>query len=171
MGHTLVARFDSESNDFLHSIMHGADANKIPFGRDCDRKAANEVMDYHLTLLHWAKTRDAYFLERIRDFQPATCRILVTDVQMMYAEEGSLLLYFAVRPTRSFRELTDALEEKTGAMCAGFLHITLAVSKDHGEIRKLHDRIRKSTGFPFELGIEGLDLYHIWKPTKKVRSY
>lgn len=170
MGHTLVTRFTPESLEFLHRLMKPFGANKIPFGRDCDREEANSVMDYHLTLLHWAKGRDAYFLDCIRGFQPAPCQLRVTGMQVMYAEEGSWLLYFAVEPGPGFRELTAALTEKTQASCSGFLHITLAVSKDYAAIESVRGHIQGNVEFPFCLDVEGLDLYHIWRPTKKVRS-
>lgn len=169
MGHTLVTRFDPESRAFLHNLMAPFTANKIPFGRNCDREAANREMDYHLTLLHWAKTRDAYFLDCIRDFQPAPCRIWVTGMQVMCAEEGSWLLYFTVAPGPGFRELTASLSDKTQAPCPGFLHITLAVSQDYAAIEAIRGQLQRSVEFPFCLEVDGLDLYHIWRPTKKVR--
>lgn len=170
MGHTLVARFGPESRSFLHSLMAPFGANKIPFGRSCDREAANREMDYHLTLLHWAKTQDEYYLNRIKDFVPIPCQVRVTGVQVMPAEEGSLLLYFSVEPASGFRELAASLGQKTQVPCAGFLHITLAVSQDSREIEAIYRRIRQTVSFPFTLDIEGLDLYKIWRPTKKVRS-
>ena len=151
--------------------MAAEDSNKIPFGRDCDRKEANAVLEYHMTLLHWAKSRDNYYLERIEGFQPTPCRIRVTGAKTMHGCEGSLLLYFAVEPDQGFRELVRALEQQTGSACSGFLHITLAVSKDHSAILALGHRIREKVTFPFVLDIDGLDLYHIWRPTKKVRSF
>lgn len=42
MGHTLVTRFDPESRAFLQNLMAPFAANKIPFGRNCDREAADE---------------------------------------------------------------------------------------------------------------------------------
>ena len=170
MGHTLVARFGPESRRFLHSLMEPFGANKIPFGRSCDREAANREMDYHLTLLHWAKTQDEYYLDRIKDFSPIPCQIRVTGAQILPVEEGSLLLYFSAEPASGFRELVASLEQKAQVPCSGFLHITLAVSQDSREIEAIHRHIRQTVPFPFMLDIEGLDLYHIWRPTKKVRS-
>jgi 2'-5' RNA ligase len=170
MGHTLVTRFTPESKKYIEEIMAAENANKIPFGRDCDRKEVNAVLEYHMTLLHWAKSRDAYYLERIEGFQPTPCRIRVTGVKTMHAEEGSLLLYFAAEPDQGFRELMHALEQQTGAACSGFLHITLAVSKDHSEILAMGHRIQEKVAFPFTLDIDGLDLYHIWRPTVKVST-
>lgn len=170
MGHTLVTRFDPEGRKLLQDLMQPCFANKIPFGRDCSREEANAVLDYHLTMLHWAKSQDGYYLNRIQDLKPVPCQIRVTGTQIMYAEECSLLLYFAVEPTGRFLEMAAALEEKTGTPCSRFLHITLAVSKDPGEIEAVRAHIEQAVTFPFTLNIEGLDLYHIWKPTKKVRS-
>lgn len=170
MGHTLVTRFEPRDCQALRAIMDGLNANKIPFGRDCDREAANSVLEYHMTMLHWAKNRDAYYLDCLKDFKPAPSQIRVTDARIMYAEEGSQLLYFTVEPGPGFGQLVRDLEDRTRSCCSRFLHITLAVSKDPGEIQAIRDHIQNAVSFPFTLNVEGLDLYHIWKPTKLVRS-
>lgn len=170
MGHTLVTRFDAEGRRLLQDLIRPFGANKIPFGRDCSREDANAVLDYHLTMLHWAKQQDGYYLSRIQDLKPVPCQIRVTGTQIMYGAECSQLLYFTVEPAGRFPEMAAALEEKTGTPCSRFLHITLAVSKDPGEIEAIRAHIQKDVTFPFTLNIEGLDLYHIWKPTKKVQS-
>lgn len=171
MGHTLVTRFDSQSSQFLHSLMQPFNANKVPFGRDCDREAANTVLDYHVTLFHWAKNQDAYYLDCIKDIKPVPCQIQVTGTQIMRAEEGSWLLYFPVSPAQGFTDLTASVEANIHTYCSGFLHITLAVSKNREEIEAINRHIRNNVTFPFYLNVEGLDLYHIWKPTRKVRSF
>jgi hypothetical protein len=44
------------------------------------------------------------------------------------------------------------------------------VSKAEGEADRVLETVREQVTFPLELEVEGLDLYHIWRPTKKVRS-
>lgn len=170
MGHTLVTRFDSQGLTLLHSVMDPFRIPKIPFGRSCDRDAANSALDYHVTLFHWAKAQDALYLNRLQSLRSFPCRLQVTGAEIMYAEEGSLLLYLAVEPDEGFQELTCSVEETLQAPCSRFLHITLAVSQSHEEIRSIHSHLLQSLSFPFRLNVEGLDLYHIWTPTKKVRS-
>jgi len=170
MGHTLVTRFAPESIRPLHDLMDPLGANKIPFGRDGDREAANREMDYHLTLFHWPKTMDDWYLPMLRNLRPNTCCLWVTGVHAMWAEEGSRLVYLSAEPGEGFRNLTAAVEEILGRRCGSFLHITLAVSKAEGEVDRVLETVRERVTFPFELEVEGLDLYHIWRPTKKVQS-
>ncbi len=171
MGHTLVIRFDKNGNQKLRELMSPFNANKIPFGRNCDREAADAVMDYHLTMFHWPKTRDEYYLECIKNLEPVPCKILITGTRVMLAEEGSYLLYFEASPDQGYWDMAKRIEEKVNAKTSGFLHITLAVSKDAKEIEMINNYICRNVTFPFQLDAEGLDLYHIWTPTAKVRSF
>lgn len=171
MGHTMVTRFDGKSLRLLHSLMDPWDANKIPFGRNCDRVLANDLLDYHVTLCHWPKNQDAYYLPRVQQVQSHLCWIEVTDVKIMAAEEGSWLLYFTVRPTPEFLSLVRAVEKQMGCACPSAWHITLAVDKDLGKIQKIRGDLLEKLCFPVPLQIDGVDLYHIWKPTKRVSSF
>ena len=170
MGYTLVAGFDEQSLRVLHGIMEPFRANKIPFGRNCDREAANREMDYHMTLFHWAKAMDNVYLPKLTDFVSVPCQIQVAGIRMMPAEEDSHLLYFDVCSGDGYNELADLVEKQLACRTSVFLHITLAVSKDSEEIQKIYRHICKTVVFPFSLSIDRLDLYHIWKPTQKVRS-
>ena len=171
MGHTLVTRFDPQSRKRLSDLMAPFAANKIPYGRKCDREAANRVLDYHVTVLHWAKTMDAYYLERLRELSPAPCLLSVTRTCVMSAEEGSWLLYFQVEPGEGFADMVHDLENKTGIGIYLNPHITLAVSRDRDEIDRIRRQLDSTLSFPLQLRAEGLDLYHIWVPTQKVKSY
>lgn len=171
MGHTLVTRFDAHSNGILHTLMEGISANKIPFGRNCERVTANAAMDYHVTILHWAKAQDDFYLKRLENYHPIPCKLWVTGLKTMQAEENSCLLYFTVEPSAELLQIIRDLEQRTGGFCTKFYHITLAVSRDHKEICALEEHLCQKAVFPFELQVEGLDLYHIWRPTGKVRSF
>ena len=170
MGHTLVTRFDAEGIQIIHNILKPFSPNKIPFGRNCDRVLANAALDYHMTMFHWGKAMDSFYLDRLEHFHPLPCRLLVTGIDMLHADEGSFLLYFSVAPGEGFHEMMAALETQLNSRFSGFPHITIAVSKDWTETEALLSHILKYTTFPFHLNVEGLDLYHIWKPTHKVRS-
>lgn len=170
MGHTLVTRFSPDSNRFLHNLMDPLEANKIPYGRDCDREAANRELDYHVTMFHWSKAMDDCYLPRIRDFQATPCRIRITGVHSARSREGSRFIYFAVEPGEGFPELTAAVERATGERCSSFLHITLAITKDKAKAHRVMDHVLRQVQFPFELEVDGLDLYKIWRPTKLVAS-
>ncbi len=171
MGHTLVTRFTTESNQWIHQLMQSFQANKIPFGRNCDRIAANDVLDYHMTLFHWPKTQDEYYLNKIKNLKGIPFKALITDIKIMYAEESSFLLYFSVTPKENFADAKQTLEQTLHTYISDFLHITLAVSMNYDEILTIKKHIEKQISFPFAIDIEGFDLYHIWKPTRKVKSF
>jgi 2'-5' RNA ligase len=170
MGHTVVLGFDNDSNVLLHELLEPFGANKIPFGRRCNREEANKVMDYHMTLYHWPKTMDTYCLSRLNGFQSIPCHIQVNGMRIMQAEENSWLLYFEVSPTETFTQLKLLFEKHTGFCISGFYHITLAVGKDYNEIAEIRDYIWKNQVFPFELTADRMDLYKIWSPTQKIMS-
>ncbi|MBQ4549988.1 MAG: hypothetical protein IJO05_01595 [Oscillospiraceae bacterium] len=170
MGHTVVLGFDIESNLLLRKLFAPFEVNKIPYGRKCDRAAANKVMEYHMTLYHWPKTMDTDCLSRLNGFQSTPCKIQVNGIRIMQAEENSWLLYFEVSPTDTFTQLKLRFEEYTGFCVSGFYHITLAVGKEYNEIAELRDYICKNQAFPFELSADRIDLYKIWSPTQKIMS-
>ena len=170
MGHTVVLGFDNESNELLHKLLAPFGANKIPFGRRCNREEANKVMDYHMTLYHWPKTMDTYCLSRLNGFQSIPCQVQVNGIGIMQAEENSWLLYFEVSPTETFTQLKLLFEKHTGFCISGFFHITLAVGKDYNEIAEIKDYICKNQVFPFALTADRMDLYKIWSPTIKIMS-
>lgn len=169
MGHTLVTRFSPESHLWIHQLMQPFQANKIPFGRKCDREIANAVLDYHITLFHWSKISDAYYLERIKNLKSSPFQVLVTGIHIMRAEEGSSLLFFSVEPKENFANAQKNLIE-TFDFISGFLHITLAVSLNHNEIDQIKQQIESQISFPVLMDVEGFDLYEIWTPTRKVKS-
>lgn len=171
MGHTVVAGFDKKSSDMINELMRPFNANKIPFGRNCDREAANREMDYHMTVFHWAKSMDSYYLEKIKGFSSEGFDIRISDVYFFPAEEGSFLLCFEACSTDSYCELACRLEEKLDCNISGNLHVTLAVSKSLYDIERIYSHIRNNVTFPFDLHADRLDMYHIWRPTEKVCSF
>ena len=64
-------------------------------------------------------------------------------------------------------EIEKILQVKT----SDSLHLTLAVSQAHREIRILKKKIDESLSYPFSVRVEGYDLYHIWKPVKRAVEY
>ena len=173
MGHTLVTRFDSAGHERLQALLDGAGIagnNKIPFGRDCDRRAANEVLPYHVTVFHWAKADDARFLRALEDFRFRPCRVRVTGVEAFPAEAGSRLLMLTVAPDAGYDAMRRALEAALGRATAGFLHITLSADLDAARVEDQRAALAR-TFRPFALDVEGLDLYHIWRPTRFVRAW
>ncbi len=174
MGYTLVTHFSDESFDKLHDIMRRAKAencNNIPFGRNCDRQKANEVLPLHITMFHWAKQYDEKYLPMIEELNFTPSRIKVNGTQIMYAEEGSSLLYFSIEPDEGFAAMVNGIYEAVNHRVSDFLHMTIAVDKDHEEIRKTKERIDEAADYPFTLDIAGLMLYHIWKPVKQIKLY
>lgn len=171
MGHTVVLGFDNPSLERIHNLTAPFGANKIPFGRNCNREEANNEMDYHMTLYHWAKSMDEYCLSKIKGFHSTICQVQVLGTGIIAAEENSWLLYFDIVPTETFIQLKNAFEEHTGFTVSGFYHITIAVSKEYNEILKMNDYINNNLNFSFLLTADRLDLYHIWTPTRKTMSF
>jgi hypothetical protein len=171
MGYTIVAGFQKTDMEWLHALMDPFDTNKIPFGRDCDRDLANRELDYHMTMFHWGREKDGIYLPKLDNFSSVPCEIVVTGVHEMHGREGSRLLYLSVSPTESYEKLSRLLSGQMGAPTSGFLHITLAVSKNPDKIRMIRHQIRDTVTFPISMKIERLDLYHIWCPTRKERSF
>ena len=150
----------------MDHLLKNQNANKIPFGRKCDRDTANQIMKYHMTLVHWAKEYDAVFLPRVERIQFVPFKIIVTGTNMLYAEEGSLLLYFSVVPGDEFLHAMENIQNVMGMQTSSFFHITIAVSQDHPYIQRLKEVVDEQCVYPFELMVSGLDLYHIWTPTR-----
>lgn len=162
MGYTLVASFDDSFCEKVNSL--STNGNKIPYGRHCDREEANRRMNYHMTLAHWAKEYDDVYLPRIDQIRFSQFRITITGVDVMYAEENSMLLYFTVEPGSGYQEAAERIGNALQIGTSPFLHITIAASKDYEFIRKLEEETKRKFRYPFELTVTGLDLYHIWEP-------
>ena len=170
MGHTVVLGFDNESEMLIYKLLEHFHANKIPFGRKCNREDANKAMKYHMTLYHWPKTMDSYYLPKLNGFHSIPCQIQVNGIHIMHSAENSWLLYFEVSPTKTFLQLKSLFEKHTGFCVSEFYHITLAVGKDYNEILEIRNYICNNQFFPFTLNADRIDLYKIWSPTHKVLS-
>jgi|GEM_PF-6944360 len=171
MGHTLVTRFDEAGYALIRGMLGDAPANKIPFGRGCDREAADRVLKHHVTVLHWGRDRNEQYLKRLESFRFRPCSVRVTGVSLLPGAEGSLLLCLTAEPGEGFSEMAAGLEAVMQTPTERMLHITLAVNKDHEAIQALHRGVQETAKFPLLLRVTGLDLYHIWKPTSYVRCY
>lgn len=175
MGHTLVTRINEEDLAYINAVISstGVRTNKIPFGRDCDREAADRILPYHFTVFHWAKRDDEKYLSRLKNFKnPGPCSLKITGTSIMWpAEEGSALLYFTFEPDQSYRQCADAIQEVMQGWTSDFYHITLAVSKDHGQIQMLKQMVDRAVSYPFSVRVDGFDLYHIWRPVRRVAGY
>lgn len=175
MGHTLVTHFTKESADRIRRIMQEADAEhacKIPYGRDCERKEADQLLPHHITVFHWAKEYDAIYLSRLKEYRfNEICHVRAVRASLVCAEENSLLLRLDVKPEEDFMKMAEELEKALGKKTSRSLHITLAVSKDHDEMKRIVRRINEQNLFPLRLCVSGLDLYHIWRPVRKVKSF
>lgn len=175
MGHTLVTRINQEDLSYINAVISSAGirTNKIPFGRNCDREAADRILPYHFTVFHWAKSDDEKYLRRLKSIKnPGPCSLKITGTSIMCpVEEGSTLLYFTFEPDQRYRQCADAIQKAMQGPTSTFYHITLAVSKDYDEIEILKQMIDHKVAFPFSMCVEGFDLYHIWNPVRKVGEY
>ena len=174
MGHTLVARFEPNDFDSINGCLiewKGKTMNKIPFGRNCDREEANRILPFHMTLLHWARSADSYMLQKMSELSFSPVTVIVTGLDVMYAEENSFILYFQVTPEKDFYKWECEQEKAINATFSGFLHITIAVSKDLEEINQLKQFLKQNLTFPIELRIGSLELYHIWRPVKLIQTF
>lgn len=164
MGYTLVAAFDKQFEEEMEKILKEKETIKIPFGRDCDRISANRSMKYHMTLFHWAKQYDSEYLPRVEQLRFVPFEIKVIGTELLYAEEDSLLLYFSVLPGEHYADVKEKFKQIIEAEVSSFMHITIAVSKDHQYIRNLKTIVDEHFCYPFCLKVTELNLYHIWKP-------
>ena len=174
MGHTLVTRLNKQDLALIKSaiLKTGIRTNKIPYGRGCDRDAADQILPYHVTVFHWGKTDDEIYLRRLRDYRTSgSCSLKITGSSILQGKEGSAVLCFEISPDKSFLAQAAELEKILQGKTSDALHMTLAVSQDHREIRLLKKRIDESLSYPFSIRVEGYGLYHIWKPVKKVAEY
>jgi hypothetical protein len=175
MGHTLVTRINQEDLAYISAVISatGIRTNKIPFGRNCDREAADRILPYHFTVFQWAKPDDEKYLRRLKDFKnPGPCSLKVTGTSIMYpVEEGAALLYFDFEPDQRYGRCVNAIQKAMHGPTSSFYHITIAVSMDYDEIEVLKQKIDHTVTFPFIVRVEGFDLYHIWKPVKRVGDF
>ena len=169
MGYTLVAVCDTKEFAYVKEILSESKDqkyNKIPYGRRCDRQLANEVLPYHMTVFHWGKEYDERYLTALEHYRFKAFTITVTGVNVMLAEEESLLLYLSIMPGEGYKAFAKELEEIIRGRISSFHHITLAVSKNHKNINDLYQRIYKKVSFPFNIHVKKLELYHIWNPVE-----
>jgi len=172
MGHTLVTEFDEEGIRKISNLLSSAGirtANKIPFGRNTDREIANSALPYHVTVTHWGKQEDDYYLENLNHFQFYPCTVKADHAAVISAAENSLLLYLEIVPDKGWQNMMNSLHEATGAADPFFLHMTISVSKNHSLILDQYNALK---GFePFLLNVSGLALYHIWNPVKLLKTF
>ena len=174
MGYTLITRFSAESLSYINEIISntGIPSNKIPFGRDCDRVKADKLLPYHVTVLSWKRQYDDVYLPLIRGYQcPGPSLLSITGTTTLLGQEGSLVLCFKINPGGTYLKYTHELGQRLHIKTSRFPHITLAVSKNHDEIKRIKQMIDASLKYPFSVTVEGFDLYHVWKPVKKVGEY
>lgn len=176
MGHTLVAVFSEDSSSKLRDLLKKAgvkDACKVPFGRHCDRAAADRKLKHHITLFHWNKKEDDVYLKRLAFLQSIPpCRVTaVKPVHLSDNATSSHIVCLKVAPSKEFSKIICTLREHLQTTPSVFLHITLDATKDTKRVQKLCSCLEKMDCFPLELEISGLELYKIWEPVKLVNSY
>ena len=168
MGHTLVANFDPPFNEFLHGTLDPAGANKVPFGRQCDRSMANRTLDYHMTLVHWAEQDDAFYLPKITGILFPQFMMTVTESTISEAQENSWILYFPLKPGERYDEALNSIRSALQISQRPFPHMTLAISKNLEQIKQIKRLVDGHCRYPFTIHADALDLYHIWQPVRKV---
>lgn len=170
MGHTLIALFDGEAERIVSAagIQHIQHMNKIPVGKPCDREAANRVLPYHLTLLHWSRKEDAQYLPCAEKLRFSACTFRAEKPRILKFQNGSRLLYLPLVPERGFAELQKQISAVFHAPCDPFLHMTLAAGSAD-EIDAAYRAVSRVMQKPVIMQMTALALYHIWTPTKCVR--
>lgn len=150
----------------------GGDALKIPFGRGCDRKKADAQLRHHITVAYRSGETDSVFMERIGDFCfPGPCRVTVTGTGLMTGVENSLVLFLEVSLSDEYCEMCGEVRKALQKETAKHPHITLAISRNHDQIRRIRQSIERDVRFPFTLTVTGLFLYRIWDPVSLVRIF
>ncbi|MCR4838462.1 MAG: 2'-5' RNA ligase family protein [Eubacterium sp.] len=175
MGHTIVAVFSEDDKSTIETICRNAGIatpNKIPLGKKCDRKAADQVLPYHITMVHWAKEDDAVCLKNAEEFRfskdVGNHSVSVTGCGL--STDGTFV-YLQVKPAPDIAALREELLKEVGGKPSGFWHISLAFDKDREKMERFYQSIKENVTFPFSLKIDALEMYHIWKPTKFVSRY
>ena len=171
MGHTLVFTFDEKSLCRLNDLLSLADLplNKIPFGRDCDREVANKILPYHITAAHWAKNKDSFLLDKAKNFMlDKPFSVTVTGIKCMSAEENSTLLYFSLLRNAELNTAMHKVNNTFGECAASYPHITITAEKDLKKADAIYEKL-KCIDYPFELTVSQIELYHIWRPIKRIK--
>ena len=171
MGHTLVAVFSETSSSKLKNLLKKAgvqDTCKIPFGRDCDRIAADKILKHHITLYHWGKEEDDIYLKRLSPLQSIPpCKVIVSPIHW----ENTGLVGLKVDTSEEFSKIIVSVGKYLKKEPAKPLHITLDITKDAKRADELYHHLKEMKCFPLELEISGLELYKIWNPVKLVNRY
>lgn len=175
MGHTLVAVFSDESERKIRELLkksEAEDACKIPFGRDCDRDAADLILKHHITLFHWKKEDDAVYLNRLSSIQNIPpCTITVVKPICIADIDNSYVICLEVAASSEFSKMMHSVGQCLGKSPSRFLHITLDATQDSDRANRIYTYLKSMECFPLELNISGLDLYKIWKPVKLINNY
>ena len=168
---TLVAVFSETSSIELKNLLKNAgvqNACKIPFGRDCDRVAADRILKHHITLYHWGKEEDDIYLKRLSPLQSIPpCKVTVRPIYW----ENSGIVDLKVDASEEFSKVIVIVGKYLKKAPAKPLHITLDITTDAKRTQELYHYLKNMTCFPLELEISGLELYKIWNPVKLVKSY
>lgn len=168
MGHTLIATLgDSFAN--MISLAGLFANNKIPYRKNCDRRAANRIMPYHITLFHWDNHQDIFYLPHMDEISFQPCSVNAEQPVIMQGSGDSKLLYLKVSPGEGFEALCDHISQATGRPVDSFLHITISVSKDSDLIERQYRALAKTLKYPIELPLQQLELYRIWNPLERVK--
>ena len=171
MGHTLIARFNRESEQKLLKILSKASAsgmNKIPYGRTKDRESANRVIPYHCTIFHWGKEEDGHYLPALEDFRFEGCQVSAQSIEICPGRENSWTLLMVLRGEAGFAKMTRELERRFKVSLDSLWHTTIAVDMRKDILLDMRQRLMEKTDFPVRLDVEALELYHIWEPVKRV---
>lgn len=169
MGYAIVTAFEDILYKKVRNAIGNSYANKIPFGRDCDRDKANQVLDYHVTLVNWKESQNAIYLPRtdVLHFQP--CELIITGSRIKTTKDGGYLLRFDIVPGNGFSKMKSYLEKCMELPISQSLHITLAVDDDSESLRALQKKIDSRFEYPCRIKVTGWDMYHLWRPVKLTR--
>lgn len=171
MGHTLVAVFGDDLTASLAMALRGHSVNKIPFGRTEKREAADRVLPYHTTLMHWAKEDDGLYLRRTKQITVRPFSFVAERPAVWRASDSEYLcvleLSLGSGAGAMQRELLRLYKKAMGRT----MHITVSVSRDENDVQQVRHLLRRSLTFPHVLPVTALELYHIWEPVRLVRRF
>lgn len=173
MGHTLVACFGSNGEKLLREALgpYASRLNKVPYGRDGNRTQANRELPYHMTVAHWGRNDDQQLLQALEGYSFIPCTLSLTGLETGRGTEGSILLYFRVRPHDDYLRMAQDVSRTLGIPTTTFYHVTIAAEKDRNLVRAAQEYIGGQANFPLEMPIASLDLYHIWSPVRFVKRF
>lgn len=167
MSYTLITLFDECSYRRLYSVLNGVNFGtlcRIPYGRvPDDLRFLLDTLPLHFTISA-SKNKLCGIMEKMRNFSFCPFEVVVNGIDVMKGKYDSYVLYFKIKKNPNMdnlrRSVYALLENPSYLPDRHINHITLNITKDKQQIKRLK-RVLKELP-PFPLKITSLGLFQIW---------